>query len=209
MSKLILPALLLLPLVGWSAQNECFVSLFDGESLSGWQGALDSYEVVDGPIQCRAGKGGTLFTEKQYGDFIVTLEFRLPPGGNNGLAIRYPGTGNPAYDGMCELQVLDNKASKYADLDERQFHGSVYGMVAARRGFLLEPGQWNRQTVEVRGSAIRVVLNDTLILDADLSTVTEFMKDVPHPGKDLARGYFGFAGHNDPVAFRNIMIREL
>jgi hypothetical protein len=82
-------------------------------------------------------------------------------------------------------------------------------MVAAKRGHLKEPGEWNEQEVTVRGSTIKVVLNGAVILDADLSTVTEFMGNHGHPGKDLAEGHFGFAGHNDPVEFRKIRIKRL
>ena len=137
------------------------------------------------------------------------MEFKLPPGGNNGLAIRFTGSGNPAYDGMCELQVIDNTDPAHQSLDARQFHGSAYGMVAAHRGYLRPTGEWNFQTVEVVGSTIKVELNGTVILDADLSTVTDFLAEKPHPGKDLKRGHFGFAGHNDPVSFRNLSIMEL
>jgi hypothetical protein len=186
-----------------------FTSIFNGRDLDGWTGAVDGYQVVDGAILCKPGQGGTLYTRKQYRNFVVRLEFKLPPAGNNGLAIRYPGSGDSAYVGMTELQVLDDGDPKYADLDPRQAHGSAYGMVAAKRGHLKPVGQWNEQEVTVRGSTIVVVLNGTTILDADLSTVTSFMADSPHPGKDRTEGYFGFAGHNDPVAFRNIRIREL
>jgi hypothetical protein len=186
-----------------------FTSIFNGRDLDGWTGAVDGYQVVDGAILCKPGQGGTLYTRKQYRNFVVRLEFKLPPAGNNGLAIRYPGSGDSAYVGMTELQVLDDGDPKYADLDPRQAHGSAYGMVAAKRGHLKPVGQWNEQEVTVRGSTIVVVLNGTTILDADLSTVTSFMADSPHPGKDRTEGHFGFAGHNDPVAFRNIRIREL
>ncbi len=189
--------------------NDGFHPIFDGKSLAGWQGAVDDYEVVDGAIQCRAGRGGNLFTEKEYADFAVRLEFQLPPGGNNGLAIRHPGKGNPAYAAMCELQVLDDTAEKYAKLDPRQYHGSAYGMVAAHRGYLRPVGEWNFQEVTVQGSKIKVELNGSLILDADLSEVTEFMKGSPHPGKDRISGFFGFCGHSDPVRFRNVTLREL
>jgi Domain of Unknown Function (DUF1080) len=194
---------------GQPAGEAGFTSLFNGRDLTGWTGAVDGYEVRDGAIVCKTGQGGTLFTARQYRNFVVRLEFRLPPAGNNGLAIRYPGSGDPAYAGMTELQVLDDADPKYANLDPRQAHGSAYGMVAATRGHLRPVGQWNEQEVTVRGSTIRVVLNGTVILDADLATVTTFMADTPHPGKDRAEGHFGFAGHNDPVAFRNIRIREL
>lgn len=186
-----------------------FASVFDGETLAGWTGDVDSYEVKDGAIVCQPGKGGNLFTKDEYGDFVAQLEFKLPPGGNNGLAIRYPGEGQPYLTAMCELQVLDNEHPKYASLDPRQYHGSAYGMVAATRGYLRPTGEWNHQLVTVKGSTIQVELNGYLILDADLSTVTEFKDNTPHPGKDRTSGHFGFAGHNDPVAFRNVRIKRL
>jgi hypothetical protein len=186
-----------------------FTALFNGRDLTGWAGAVDGYEVRDGAIVCRAGAGGTLYTRGTYRDFVVRLQFKLPPAGNNGLAIRYPGSGDSAYAGMTELQVLDDGHASYATLDPRQVHGSAYGMVGATRGHLKPTGEWNDQEVTVRGSRITVVLNSTTILDTDLATVTTFMADTPHPGKDRTEGHFGFAGHNDPVAFRHIRIREL
>ena len=190
--------------------DDGFVSLFDGESLTGWSGAVDDYEVVDGAIQCKSGRGGNLYTTEVYGDFIVKLEIKLPPGGNNGLAIRFPGgKGDPAYVGMCELQVLDDQHPGYAKLDARQYHGSAYAMVPAVRGALRPTGEWNEQEVTVKGSTVRVVLNGQEILNADLSEVTEFMNNRDHPGKDRTEGHFGFAGHNKQVRFRNIRIKKL
>lgn len=186
-----------------------FKYLFNGKDLSGWAGAVNDYEVIDGSIVCKPGKGGVLFTEEKFADFVVRVEFKLPAGGNNGLAIRYPGQGRAAYDGMCELQILDDDAEKYAELDARQYHGSVYGIAAARRGFLRPVGEWNYQEVTVRGSTIRVELNGTVIVDADISQITEFQEGRPHPGLHLKEGHFGFAGHSDPVMFRNIAIKRL
>ena len=186
-----------------------FSSLFNGKDLSGWQGAIDNYEVVDGAIGCKPHKGGMLLTENEYSNFVARLEFKLPPGGNNGLAIRSPGKGDPAYAAMCELQVLDSEHERYATLDPRQYHGSAYGMVPAKRGFLREAGEWNFQEVTVDGSKIKVELNGSVILDTDLSKVTEYMGNRDHPGKDRTSGFFGFAGHGDAVMFRNISIKEL
>lgn len=188
---------------------EGFQPVFNGKDFTGWAGPIENYEVKDGTIVCKKGKGGTIYTEEQYGDFIVRLEFKLPPGGNNGLAIRYPGKGDAAYAGMCELQVLDTEHPKYKGLDPRQSHGSAYAMAAAKRGYLRPAGEWNYQQVTVQGSTIRVDLNGHTILDTDLSRVTEFMNNRPHPGKDLQRGHFGFAGHSDPVQFRAISIKRL
>ena len=186
-----------------------FTEIFNGKNLDGWSGAVSNYQVINGSIQCKKGKGGTIFTEKKYNNFIVDFEFNLPPGGNNGLAIRYPGKGNAAYSGMCELQILDSEHPRYAKLDPRQYHGSAYGIVAAKRGHLKENGQWNHQTVTVEGSRIVVILNNQLILNADLNKATSFMANKKHPGIGLKEGHFGFAGHNDPVSFRNIKIKNI
>jgi hypothetical protein len=186
-----------------------FEPIFDGKSLAGWKGAVDDYEVADGAIQCKKGRGGNLFTEGTYDHYVVRAEFQLPPGGNSGFAIHYSGSGNPAHDGMTELQVLDNDAEKYSKLDQRQYHGSAYGMVPAARGYLRENGQWNFQEMTINGSKVRVELNGSVILDTDLEGMKEFMGDQAHPGVGRRNGHFGFAGHSDPVRFRNLSIRKL
>ena len=186
-----------------------FQSAFNGSDFTGWDGPVDNYEVKESTILCKPHKGGTIFTKEEYGDFTARLEFQLPPGGNNGLAIRYPGQGDTAYVGMCELQILDDSAAQYAKLDPRQYCCSSYGMIPAHRGYVRPPGQWNYEEVTVKGSTIRVELNGTVVLDGDLSKVTEFMAGSAHPGKDRTVGHFGFAGHSDPVAFRNIRLKKL
>ncbi len=186
-----------------------FKPVFNGKDFTGWAGPVENYEVKDGSVVCKAGKGGAIYTNEEFGNFVVRLEFQLPPAGNNGLAIRYPGKGNPAYDGMCESQVLDSEHPKYAKLDPRQLHGSAYGMAAAKRGYLHPTGDWNYEEVTVSGPTIKVELNGTKILDADISKVTEFKDNKVHTGKDLTTGHFGFCGHNDPVMFRNISIKPL
>lgn len=189
--------------------SEGFTALSNGKDLSNWAGAVENYEVVDGAIRCKKGHGGVLHTKDQYGDFVARVEFKLPPAGNNGLAIRYPGSGDAAYAGMCELQVLDTEHPQYAKLDPRQAHGSAYGMIAAHRGYHRPTGDWNFQEVTVKGSKIKVELNGSIILDGDLAEVKEFMANSPHPGKDLKSGFFGFAGHGDAVEFRNVEIKAL
>src|SRR5262245_342121 len=161
-----------------------FKEVFNGKDFEGWAGPIDNYEVKDGAIVCKPHKGGTIYYKDEYGDFAARLEFKLPPGGNNGLAIRYPGEGDTAYVGMCELQVLDDGATQYKNLDPRQAHGSAYGMVPAERGFLRPVGQWNYEEVVVKGPTIYVELNGTPILKTDLSKVTDYMANHAHPGKD-------------------------
>ncbi len=185
-----------------------FQQIFNGRDFSGWQGALENCEIIDGAIVWKPGKGGTVFTDKQYTDFIARMEFKLPPAGNNGIAVRYSGKGT-ANQGGIELQVLDSEHPKYAKLDPRQYHGSAYGLVPAHRGYLRPTGQWNFQQVTMRGSKLKVELNGTTILDADLSGVKESKDGPVNPNASRKLGYFGFGGHNDPVAFRNLSIREL
>ena len=190
-------------------RTEGFKPIFDGKTLNGWTGEAKNYQVVDGSIRCKPGTGGVAYFEKELGDFAARVEFKLPPGGNNGLAIRYPGEGDTAYAGMCELQVLDDGDARYSKLDPRQTHGSIYGIAAAKRGYLRPVGEWNFQEVHVKGSTIKVELNGTVIVDADVSKITDYMANSPHPGKDRKKGFFGFAGHGDPVEFKNVSIKTL
>ncbi len=187
-----------------------FEPIFDGASFAGWAGATDGWTVEDGALVCKPGSGGTIYTLAEYDDFELELDFLLPPGGNNGLAIRYPGAGDAAYVGMCELQVLDDAHPKYATLDPRQYHGSVYGQVAAHRGYLRPTGTWNHQRVTVRGPRIAVELNGTRIVDADVSATTEAMVPLERfTGRTRTSGHFGLAGHSDPVRLRALRIRPL
>jgi hypothetical protein len=188
-----------------------FRPAFNGKNFDGWAGPVEEYQVKDSAIMCQPGKGGTIYTRDEFTNFVARVEFKLPPGGNNGLAIRYPGQGDTAYVGMCELQVLDDHYEKATGqtIDPRQAHGSAYGMVAAQRGYQHPIGEWNYEEVTVKGSTLKVELNGTVILDCELSKVTDYMGGHAHPGKDRKSGYFGFAGHNDPVMFRKVAIKRL
>lgn len=188
-----------------------FSPVFNGKDLSGWKGDTKGYVVTEGAIVCN--KGGNLYLDKELSDFAVRFQFRLPKGGNNGLAIRSPGKGNAAYDAMCECQVLDDnyEVNKGEKIDPRQAHGSAYGMVAAQRGYQRPIGEWNFEEVTVVGHTIKVELNGTVILNADLSKVDPkgVMAGSAHPGKDRLSGLIGFLGHGDPVAFRSVEVREI
>ncbi len=195
-----------------SKGTEGFKAIFNGKDLTDWKGATDQYEVVDGAIFCKPNKGGNLYHMDDLTDFVARFEFKVPSGGNNGLCLRFPGTGNTAYVGMCELQILDDNYDKVkGKLDPRQVHGSAYGMVAAQRGYQRPIGEWNFQEVTVKGSTIKVELNGFVILDADLSKVdmATVMGKSAHPGKDRKNGFFGFAGHGDAVGFRDLSIKSL
>ncbi len=192
--------------------DEGFVALFNGKNLDGWTGDKVSYTAEDGMIVIKPGEGhgGNLYTGSEYSDFIFRFEFQLTPGANNGLGIRTPAEGDAAYVGM-ELQILDNTASIYAGLEPYQYHGSVYGIIPARRGFLRPVGEWNYEEVTVNGTRIRVVLNGAVIVDGDIAGATEkgTLDGKEHPGLKNSSGYIGFLGHGSVVRFRNIRIKEL
>ena len=167
-----------------------FVALFNGKNLDNWIG--DKY------------------TEKEYSDFIFRFEFQLTPAANNGLGIRAPLEGDAAYVGM-ELQILDDTAPVYANLRPYQYHGSIYGVVPSKRGFLKPVGEWNYEEVYAQGTHIRITLNGNVIVDADITEARdkETMDGNPHPGLKNKSGHIGFLGHGSVVKFRNIRIKEL
>jgi hypothetical protein len=198
-----------------------FKLLFNGQNLRGWQGNTKGYVVKDGTIvvEPKLG-GGDLYTAQEYGDFIMRFEFKLTPGANNGLGIRTPMNVNAAYQGM-ELQILDNTSPKYKNLRPYQFHGSIYGVVPAKRGYLkpvsewpggkCTEGDWNYEEVIARGKKITVKLNGMTIVDADIekASTPKTMDGNEHPGLKNEKGYIAFCGHGDRLAFRSLRIKTL
>jgi len=196
-----------------SSSKDRFQPLFNGKNLDGWIGNKQSYKVDNGTIvidPLEGGSGGNLYTEKEYGNFILKFEFQLTPGANNGLGIHAPLEGDAAYLGK-ELQILDNTADKYKDLKAYQYHGSVYGVIPAKRGHLRPVGSWNHQVVQVNGSRFKVILNDTVIVDGDVLEASKngTVDQREHPGLYKTKGHIGFLGHGDVLRFRNILIKEI
>lgn len=189
-----------------------FTPLFDGKTLEGWTlvgGRGPGYIVEDGKIVCPADGGGNLFTEREYANFIFRFEFRMEPGGNNGIGIRAPLKGDAAYQGM-EIQILDDQHPKYKSwIKPEQHHGSVYGLIPARTGFLKPAGEWNEEEITADGRRITVKLNGVIILDANLDIIKEPELLKRHPGVLRTSGHIGFLGHGTRVEFRNIRIKTL
>jgi len=207
---------------GLSAEEakEGFVNLLANEDLTEvWQGATKGYVVKDDPAEgrrlvCEKGGGGNLVTKKDYANFIFRFEFKLTPGANNGVGIRMPATGDGAYSGM-EIQILDDTHEKYKGwLKDYQHHGSVYGVVAAKTGFQKPAGQWNSQEICANGRRVKVTLNGTVIVDADLDEAVaknggKTLDHKEHPGLKRETGRIGFLGHGDSLEFRNLRVKEL
>lgn len=185
-----------------------FRMLFNGEDLTGWRGDTDGYVAENGVLTCRPG--GNLYTEEEFSDFVFRFEFKLTPGANNGLGIRTLPTGNAAYTAI-ELQILDDDDEQYAELQPYQYHGSIYGVVPAKRGYLKPDGEWNRQEVVVRRHHITVILNGTVIVDANTQLASEngTMDGRDHPGLARTKGHIALLGHGTVVQFKNIRILEL
>ena len=200
--------------VSAAEKAEGFVPLFNGIDMSGWIGNLKDYVARNGVIACipSGGGHGNLYTEKEYSNFVMRFEFKLTPAANNGLGIRAPLEGDAAYLGM-ELQILDNEADVYKDLAVYQYHGSVYGVIPAKRGYLKPVGEWNAQEVVANGNKIKVTLNGTVILDGDIAEAsknfTATADKQKHPGLKNKSGYIGFLGHGSELEFRNLRIKEL
>ena len=191
---------------------EGFESLFNGKNLDGWQGNKTDYYAENGElvVNPKMGGHGNLFTEKEYSDFVFRFEFQLTPGANNGLGVRALLEGDAAYAGM-ELQILDNTAAIYANLHEYQYHGSVYGVIPAKRGFQNPVGKWNVQEVIAKGNKIKITLNGEVILDGDIAEASKngTIDHLDHPGLLNKKGYIGFLGHGSELKFRNIRIKDL
>ncbi len=195
----------------WGAEDG-FVSIIDGKTLNGWQlinGRGPGYVVENGTIVCPKEGGGNLYTGKQYSNFVFRFEFKMEPGGNNGVGIRSPLTGDAAYSGM-EIQILDHDHEIYkGKLKPTQRHGSVYDVFPATADALKPAGEWNAEEIRVDGSKVTVTLNGKVISDADLSTVTDPAVLKKHPGLLRKTGYLGFLGHGTRVEFRNLRVKEI
>ncbi len=193
-------------------KSQGFVSLFNGRDLDNWIGNKKAYVVEEGAIAVKPSddSGGNLYSKKEYSDFIFRFEFQLTPAANNGIGIRAPLTGDAAYVGM-EIQVLDNTAPVYANLQPYQYHGSVYGVIPAKRGYLKPVGEWNYEEITAIGTHIKVVLNGTTIVDGDIAGPRDngTMDHKDHPGLKNTTGHIGFLGHGSELKFRNIRIKDL
>lgn len=200
--------------------------LFDGTDLSKWVGDKVGYVPVNGCIEVYASYGNAknLYTEKEYTDFILRFDFCfLRHGVNNGVGIRTPMGVDAAYHGMCEVQVLDHDAPIYADLKPYQVHGSVYGIVPAKRIVHKPLGEWSTMEIRVIGETVKVFVNGELINDANVRTACQGHNVAPdggkknpyttdgknHPGLFNKKGHIGFLGHGAGLKYRNVRILDL
>ncbi len=205
--------------------KEGFEVLFDGEDMSKWIGNTIDYVPMNGAIcvSAKYGNGGNLYTEKEYSDFIFRFEFCfMKEGVNNGVGIRTPMGVDAAYEGM-EIQILDHDAPIYKNLREYQVHGSVYGIIPAKRIKSPKLGTWNTEEIWVKGDRIKVTVNGEVILDGNIrkackgnnvskdgSKTNPYTVDKKnHPGLFNKSGHIGFLGHGEGLKLRNVRIKDL
>lgn len=203
-----------------------FEVLFDGTDLSKWEGDTLGYKAVNGAINVSAeyGNSHNLYTKEEYSDFIFRFEFCFKtPAVNNGVGIRTPKDVDAAYFGMCEVQILDHDHAAYKGIAEYQTHGSVYGIIPAKRIKHKPLGEWSTEEIKVKGDHITVTVNGEVILDGnvreacgghnvshDNSDKNPYTADKRnHPGLFNKKGHISFCGHGTGIAFRNIRILDL
>jgi 3-keto-disaccharide hydrolase len=189
--------------------SDGFIELFNGRDLTGWERVRGGqWKVKDSILYTEGDEKGWLSTVREYDNFELELDFRLPPGGNSGVFLRIPRRdgGRPAYAGM-EIQVLDDYAEQYAKLEPWHYTGSIYGVQAPAKRISKKAGQWQKMIIVCNGPRIRVSLNGELIVNADLRKHKDKIQG--HPGLKRSRGYIGLQHHNTRVEYRNIRIKQL
>ncbi len=143
-------------------------------------------------------------TDKEYGDFELRLEYRMPKMGNSGVALRAPLEGDPAYKGM-EIQLLDD--ANWKGLRPTQYTGAIYDVVGPSKQVGKPFGEWNQMRIVAKGRKVTVELNGTTIVDANLDDYKEHYKR--HPGLEREKGHLGLQSYNFRVDFRNLYVKPL
>lgn len=194
-------------LAGEKAEDEAGFIPLQGEKNAPVEGWEKTVTIEDNGYM----GGGGRYLKQQFGDFVLRFDFKVTAAANSGIGIRTDKEGNPAYQGI-ESQILEDSDKQYAGLQPYQFHGSLYGVVPAKRGALKPIGEWNTEEIYVKGDHIKVTLNGTVIVDAKLSEAAPEGKTIDkqnHPGLFNKTGYIAICGHGGGVAFRNMRIKPL
>lgn len=193
--------------------------LFDGTSLAGWRGygmtaMPDSgWQVVDGAIT-RTAHGGDIVTNDSYKDFELSLEWKVPPGGNSGVFYRALESKDPIYYSAPEMQVLDD--ARHADGKTPLTRaGSAYGLYAPPEGVVKPAGEWNQARVVVRGNHVEHWLNGRKVVEYELGSADWKAKVAASKFNEwkaygtAKEGRIGLQDHGDRVQFRSIKLRTL
>ncbi|MHC4401263.1 MAG: family 16 glycoside hydrolase [Planctomycetota bacterium] len=211
----------ILPASEGPADDQGFVSLFNGRDLTGWiTGADNAWVVEDGVITLKREMDGRehnldyLWTKETYRNFILELEFKVPERANSGVFLRTPDLEDPVYTGI-EVQVSNSHGRE--NLSRGGTAGAIYDCVAPTANAIKKPGEWNRYRITCNENRITVVLNGEEVVDMDLDrwTTPHLNPDgtknkFPTALKDFSReGHVGLQDHGRPVWYRNVRIKRL
>jgi hypothetical protein len=186
-------------------------TLCDGKSLDRWRANPGTWDIDDGAIVCRGGS--YLWSDQQYDNFVLELEFKIPEKGNSGIFFRTADLNDPVQTGI-ELQVYDTH-----DWPEptRNSCGAIYDCVPPKVNAVRKPGEWNHVVLRCEGPRIWAAMNGEEIIQMNLDEWTKAGEN-PDGSKNKfstaykempRRGYIGFQDHGNPVWFRNIRIKPL
>jgi hypothetical protein len=216
--RLLLALPFLLPVPALRAQEpqapEGFRALFNGTDLKGWKvykGDMAVWGAEKGVLFCDKGGGGWLLTEDEFTDFELRLEVRwTKEGGNSGVGLRVPRTGDPHVQGM-EIQLIDDehwaKVHKF-ELKDTQHTGSLYGVKAPAKLVNKPVGEWNSVRVVCHGRKVTVAINGTTVNEVDLDAFKE-AKAKDQPGILREKGHVGLQSYNFRVEFRNVWVKGM
>lgn len=206
-------------------KEEGWKLLFDGETTDGWRGynsekfPEQGWVVENGTLTVLAdGGGGDIITEKQYRNYILSLEWKVEKGGNSGIfyaAMEQPT--QPIYWSAPEMQVLDNENHPDANRGENgnRKAGSLYDLIPAEPQNANSYGEWNSVKVVVEGARVEHWMNGEKVLEYTRWTPEWYemirnSKFRSHPEfGDARKGHIGLQDHGDRVQFRNIKIKEI
>jgi len=191
--------------------------LFDGRTTTGWRGFRQptmpaGWQVVDGALT-RVAQATDIVTVDEFGDFELTLEWKLPPNGNSGIFYRVTEEDDVMGHVAPEFQLIDNAYKE--PLKPVQLAGANYDLHPPSRDVTKPIGSWNQARVIARGAHVEHWLNGVKVVEYELWTSDwenrvrgSKFKDYPRYAR-ARRGHVGLQDHDGPVAFRNIRIREL
>jgi hypothetical protein len=215
MHRHLIPALVF----GWLAlpgslqaeeKEKGFVSLFNGKNLDGWviKGKSEGWQVKDGIIRSEGAKGGDwMRTKKEYGDFILKLEWKVSKGGNSGVFLRVPDKGAPWQTGY-EVQISNERR------DDLHCTGALYGYAAVKPRPDETPDKWHTFEIHCVGPKIKVIADGVTVVDMDQTKLSKPKEDgYTDPKTKPVRGYIGLQDSHSPaghaIEFRNIRVKEL
>lgn len=201
--------------------------LFDGNDMAKWrnfksEGLNDKWIVENGTMKLIGKGGGDILTRKSYGNFDLRLEWMISEAGNSGIFILVDEKGKFIYSHAPEIQILDDARHPDNKIDSHR-SGSLYDMVPSHPSSHKPAGEWNQVRILFRDGFLQVWQNGVATVNITIgdSAWNTLFKASKFSGgleaifsdfkgfAEARSGHIGLQDHSDPVAFRNLKIREL